>query len=123
MMKRHRGRSGDVPDGTPRREIGASTAERLFIIMAPLPSFAATTEPLPARSSPAAARLGMSPAGVDKLIRPRVLSPLLEAAVVDKLAVRPFLEVADGSSPSCGPTPARTRTPARAAAASSSTSR
>lgn len=68
--------------------------------MAPLPSFDVPRDDRPARititRSQAAARLGMSPAGVDKLIRAGVLHVPLESGVVDELAARPFLRVRDG---------------------------
>ena len=68
--------------------------------MAPLPSFDMPDAARPARvtitRSQAAARLGMAPAGVDKLIRAGLLTVPLEAATVDELAARRFLKVVDG---------------------------
>lgn len=68
--------------------------------MAPLPSFAAPAGSRPERvtitRSQAAARLGMSPAGVDKLIRAGILRVPLDPDVVDEMAARPFLKVATG---------------------------
>lgn len=69
--------------------------------MAPLPSFVAAPAQLRPRKttitrSQAATRLQTSLAGVDKLIHARVLRVPLDAEIVDELATREFLEVADG---------------------------
>lgn len=65
-----------------------------------LPVFAPPASPEPRRRtltrSQAAARLGMSPAGVDKLIKAGILDVPIDPDVVDELAARPFLAVTNG---------------------------
>jgi hypothetical protein len=65
----------------------------------PLPAFAAavaTTRPSTLTRTQAAGRLGLHPAGVDKLIRAGIFPSPMLAASVDKLAARQPLEVLAG---------------------------
>ncbi|MGI5236471.1 hypothetical protein [Dactylosporangium sp. CA-139066] len=66
----------------------------------PLPTFAPPSEP-PVRSATltrpqAAGRLGISPAGVDKLVRAGVLDVPIATGRVEELALRDPLQVVDG---------------------------